>query len=138
MCISWERDPLIQPLRWCSTPLHSNFCSCLLPHKQLYRSWKLSNNMSLNVVKVTELVTAKRHAHEVAIDTELHYLIIIITSVGRYAHTREIFESSYTWLHWLCLWAFNDSNSRSLMFMSVMQNHSEKKFIQACVNKRMK
>lgn len=35
MCISGKRNSLIQPLRWCSTSLHSNFCCHNLPTKCL-------------------------------------------------------------------------------------------------------
>lgn len=37
--ISWERNSLFQPLGWCCTTLHSNFCSILLPTKYLHKAW---------------------------------------------------------------------------------------------------
>jgi hypothetical protein len=52
-----------------------------------------------------------------------NYLVLTIPSISGNAHTRKIVKSSHTWLHYLNIWAFNNSNCRSMIMSVRHQNH---------------
>lgn len=79
--------------------------------------------------KEFNLMHRERYAQEAVICLSFCYLILTITSIGGYIHTRKIIKSLYWWLHKMTIWAFNNSNCRHMLASVNQRNKIQEHFV---------